>query len=75
MSHTLLGVRRAGMLLVSRGMMRLEGFRMAGPLPKLTVEEYLEIEREAEYKSVYYRGEMFAMPGGRQSTRSWGARM
>ena len=32
--------------------------------PKLTVEEYLAIEREAECKSEYYRGEMFAMAGG-----------
>jgi Uma2 family endonuclease len=27
----------------------------------LTPEQYLEIERKAEYKSQYYRGEMFAM--------------
>jgi Uma2 family endonuclease len=31
----------------------------------LTPEEYLEIERKAEYKSEYYRGEMFAMSGAR----------
>ena len=36
---------------------------MAVPIPKLTVEEYLEIEREAEYKSEYFNGEMFAMAG------------
>ncbi len=29
----------------------------------LTPEEYLEIERKAEYKSEYYNGEMFAMSG------------
>src|SRR5438874_2019486 len=29
----------------------------------LTPEEYLEIERQAEYKSEYYQGEMFAMSG------------
>ncbi|MGA3239879.1 MAG: Uma2 family endonuclease [Bryobacteraceae bacterium] len=29
----------------------------------LTPEEYLAIERKAEYKSQYYRGEMFAMAG------------
>jgi Uma2 family endonuclease len=29
----------------------------------LTAEEYLEIERKAEYKSEYYQGEMFAMTG------------
>lgn len=37
-------------------------------LPKakqlLTVAEYLEIERKAEFKSEFYRGEMFAMSGG-----------
>ncbi|MGO9258135.1 MAG: Uma2 family endonuclease [Bryobacteraceae bacterium] len=34
-------------------------------LPKtyLTPEEYLEIERKAEYKSEYYQGEMLAMAG------------
>ncbi len=34
-------------------------------LPKtfLTPEEYLGIERQAEYKSEYYKGEMFAMAG------------
>jgi Uma2 family endonuclease len=31
--------------------------------PRLTPEEYLAIERQAEYKSEYYRGEMFAMSG------------
>jgi Uma2 family endonuclease len=29
----------------------------------LTPEQYLEIERKAEYKSEYYKGEMFAMAG------------
>jgi Uma2 family endonuclease len=29
----------------------------------LTPEEYLEIERQAEYKSEYWQGEMFAMSG------------
>jgi len=35
-------------------------------LPKgpLTAEEYLEIERKAQFKSEFYRGEMFAMSGG-----------
>lgn len=34
-------------------------------LPKrlLTPEDYLAIEREADFKSEYYRGEMFAMAG------------
>ena len=31
----------------------------------LTPEQYLEIERAAEFKSEYYRGEMFAMSGAR----------
>src|ERR1022692_2285465 len=31
----------------------------------LTPEQYLEIERKAEYKSEYYNGEMFAMVGAR----------
>ncbi|HEY3740921.1 MAG TPA: Uma2 family endonuclease [Bryobacteraceae bacterium] len=30
----------------------------------MTPEQYLAIEREAEYKSEYYKGEMFAMAGG-----------
>src|SRR5664280_1384699 len=29
----------------------------------LSPEEYLEIERKADYKSEYYHGEMFAMSG------------
>jgi len=33
------------------------------PKHLLTPEEYLEIERNAELKSEYYRGEMFAMAG------------
>jgi Uma2 family endonuclease len=31
--------------------------------PFLTPEQYLEIERQAEHKSEYWQGEMFAMPG------------
>jgi Uma2 family endonuclease len=34
------------------------------PRQYLTPEQYLEIERKAETKSEYYRGEMFAMAGG-----------
>jgi Uma2 family endonuclease len=34
------------------------------PKTFLTPEEYLEIERKAEFKSEYYAGEMFAMSGG-----------
>ena len=40
------------------------GVPVAVPLPRLTPEKYLEIERTAEYRSEYFRGEMFAMPGG-----------
>jgi Uma2 family endonuclease len=33
------------------------------PKTLLTPEQYLEIERKADYKSEYYQGEMFAMAG------------
>ncbi|HEY4362064.1 MAG TPA: Uma2 family endonuclease [Bryobacteraceae bacterium] len=36
----------------------------AQPQPKLTPEEYLEIERAAEFKSEYHDGQMYAMPSG-----------
>jgi len=32
--------------------------------PFLTPEQYLEIERAAEYKSEYFKGQMYAMAGG-----------
>lgn len=35
------------------------------PKPRITPEQYLEIERRAEFKSEYYQGEMFAMSGAR----------
>ncbi len=35
----------------------------AQPKLRLTPEEYLAIERKAEFKSEYYQGEMFAMAG------------
>src|SRR5215218_1727533 len=35
----------------------------AVPKTKLTVEQYLAIERRAEFKSEFYDGEMFAMAG------------
>ena len=35
------------------------------PKAFLTPEQYLEIERKAEFKSEYYQGEMFAMAGAR----------
>ena len=34
------------------------------PLPRLTEEQYLRIERAAEHKSEFVGGEIFAMPGG-----------
>jgi len=37
------------------------------PKTLLTPEQYLEIERAAEYKSEYYAGEMFAMAGAREA--------
>ena len=33
----------------------------------VTPEQYLEIERKAEYKSEYYDGEMFAMAGAKEA--------
>ena len=38
--------------------------------PFLTPEQYLEIERQAEHKSEYYRGEMFAMAGVQRAHNS-----
>src|SRR5438045_3397062 len=32
--------------------------------PRLTPEEYLRIERKAEFRSEYYDGQMYAMAGG-----------
>jgi Uma2 family endonuclease len=37
------------------------------PKTFLTEEEYLEIERKAEYKSEYFAGEMFAMAGAKEA--------
>ena len=34
------------------------------PKPYITPEQYLDIERAAEYRSEYFDGEMFAMSGG-----------
>lgn len=34
------------------------------PVKSITPEEYLRIERSAEFKSEYFAGEMFAMAGG-----------
>lgn len=48
-----------------RGVAGSANFRAmtAAPGRKLTSAEYLEIEREAEWKSEFYDGEMFAMAG------------
>jgi Uma2 family endonuclease len=35
------------------------------PKSHLTPEQYLEIERKAEFKSEYFKGEMFARAGAR----------
>src|SRR5436305_648509 len=35
----------------------------AAPKPRLTPEQYLAIERKAEFRSEYFNGEMFAMVG------------
>ena len=40
-----------------------ERARSSLPNAYLTPEEYLELERRAEYKSEYYQGRMFAMSG------------
>ena len=37
------------------------------PKTLLTPEQYLEIERKAEFKSEYYQGEMFAVAGAKQA--------
>ncbi len=37
------------------------------PKRKLTPEEYLKIERKAEYKSEYFNGEIYAMSGAKRN--------
>src|SRR5579872_302523 len=36
----------------------------AQPIPPISPEEYIEGERQAEYKSQYYNGKIYAMSGG-----------
>jgi Uma2 family endonuclease len=36
----------------------------AQPLPRITPEQYLEMERAAEFKSEYFEGQVYAMAGG-----------
>ena len=36
----------------------------AAPQPRLSPEEYLELDRVAEFRSEYYNGRMYAMAGG-----------
>ena len=36
----------------------------AQPQPRLTPEEYLELDRAADFRSEYYDGQMYAMSGG-----------
>jgi Uma2 family endonuclease len=35
-------------------------------IPHLSPEQYLEIERNAEFRSEYLNGQMFAMSGGQE---------
>lgn len=48
-------------------MIRLSSEAPVSTQPKtyITPEQYLEIERKAEFKSEYYQGEMFAMSGAK----------
>jgi Uma2 family endonuclease len=37
------------------------------PKPRLTPEDYLALERSADFKSEYFNGEIFAMTGASES--------
>jgi len=41
------------------------------PKSLLTPEEYLAIERKAEYKSEYYDGVVYAMAGAQRARAGW----
>ena len=36
----------------------------ARPQPRLTPEQYLELDRASEFRNEYYNGRMYAMSGG-----------
>jgi len=48
-------------------MVQFVAMAVAHPVHRLTVAEYLEIERRAEFKSEFLDGEMFAISGGTRS--------
>src|SRR3954467_5527896 len=43
---------------------RIPAMTVAQPVTRFTPAEYYRLEREATYKSDYYKGEIFAMSGG-----------
>ena len=43
--------------------------------PRVSVDEYLRLERAAEYRSEFYGGEIFAMPGGSRAHASIASNM
>ena len=46
-----------------------EAMSTAAVCRRYTPEEYLTLERKAEFKSEYLNGEIYAMSGARQSSR------
>ena len=40
-------------------------------MPRVSEEEYLHLDRAADYKSEFVGGEMFAMSGGSQTFQGW----
>lgn len=47
----------------------------AHPAPRMTPEEYLALDRAAEFKSEYFDGDIFAMSGGSLEHARLGARL